>query len=174
MRNDAGLIAPSQVVASRHRWLPLAILPVLLLGSFACHERMVMERRSPDGQVTAVVTDRQVLDGPAHVLYLQGPGGERHRLLRLGEDTEACTGIVWSSDGRWVCFLSRVSDGFNVRVYDARSRAEVRSASLLLGHDVRVENVHLGVDGQVVSYKECQPPTTCVDRQIRPARVYGW
>lgn len=72
-----------------------------LTGEAAVQMRVVRERRSPSGDVAALVTEGWSLDPPDQTLWLaQSPNrAARSRLEHLGEDTDWCSAIAWSPDG---------------------------------------------------------------------------
>jgi hypothetical protein len=144
----------------------LIVLACASAGLAACQARTVMEQPSPNGEMTAVVVDLPVLDGPANVLYVRGPGRKMRELAKLPEDNEGCVGIVWSGNGQRVGFVSRGTDGMYLRVFEPTS-GSLLAKQRLTPQGVEADRVQLGAQAVSVQFRECQSPgKQCVDRSL--------
>ena len=134
--------------------LSMALLSFLVLSG--CQPKLVLEQPSPNGAFVARVLDRPVFDGPANSLWLFERGSRKAIVERhLGEDSDWCNQIVWSSDSRWVGFL--VQDAW-VFAYLLGEELQPYFVELVerdgypTTHAVR--KVKIGNDGEVV-YQVC-------------------
>lgn len=118
---------------------------------------VIASQTSPDGSVTAFVTDTQApwLDGPADSLWLSRAAGERPVLLaKLGEDQDWCHDIRWTPDGRTVGFLITQRHLWLYSAFPAHPLREVDLVPMARGYppEPHVSRLAFGADGRSVRY----------------------
>lgn len=116
----------------------------------------MLTAESPAHDATATVLEARCAQGRCQALRLQAPGGTGTKTLETLTGDERATEVAWTPDGGRVAF---VVNGYQLRVFDARTGANLGAASLIDPDGFPPSRIARGVtfsaNGAAVTFDDC-------------------